>query len=349
MNRHEIIAPPARSWREIPQQVKPRAMSREGRRRVAWSATKTVAAIVILGGLTWGGVQIAAMLQGNAQKIAAAGEAHPVKDVVLLTDGVLDQRWLVRTLALPKAATLMQLDLYQLRSRLTASGQVRAATLTRTFPATLTVTLTENSPVARVMAQDGSEPPHMLLVARDGTVFAGEGFDPEMIETLPWLDGVALTRRGQGFAPIAGMEKAADLLGKAKLETEPLYRTWHVVSLARLESDREIVVQAQDGTKIVFGTAADFFPQLARLDALLDAARAHTSQPIREINLAIGAQVPVAFADAKPVPGVPEQTLTLPAAAKPAVARIPALPAFPDFQRNTKSSAGAPSSPPHTL
>ena len=349
MNRHEIVAPPARSWREIPQQVKPRAMSREGRRRVVWSAVKTVTAILVAGALAWAGVQIAAMLRGNAKKIAEAGEAQPVKEIVLATDGVLDQRWLVRTLALPKGVTLMQLDLYQLRARLTASGQVRAATLTRTFPATLTVTLMENSPVARVMAQEGGEPPRMLLVARDGTVFAGEGFDPAMIQTLPWLDGVTLARRGNGFAPIAGMEKAADLLGKAKLETEHLYQTWQVVSLARLESDHEIVVQTRGGMKITFGTAADFFPQLARLDALLDAARARTDQPVREVNLAIGAQVPVVFEDAKPVPGAPEQNLTLPPTAKPAVARLPALPAFPDFQRKGNPNADRRSATPSTL
>ncbi|HWA88097.1 MAG TPA: FtsQ-type POTRA domain-containing protein, partial [Opitutus sp.] len=324
MNRREIIAPPARSWREIPQQVKPRAMSPEGRRRAVWSAVKTVTAIAVAGGLAWSGAQVVAMLQGNAKKIAAAGEARPVKDVVLITDGVLDQAWLGRTLALPKGATLMQLDLYQLRARLTASGQVRAATLARTFPATLTVTLTENSPVARVMAQEAGEPPHMLLVARDGTVFAGEGFDPAMVETLPWLDGVALTRKGAGFAPIAGMEKAADLLGKAKLEAEHLYRSWQVVSLAQLASDRQIVVQTRDGTKIVFGTAADFFPQLARLDALLDAARAKTSEPIREINLAVGPEVPVAFADTKPAPGETAQRVMPPRLATPATARLPA-------------------------
>jgi cell division protein FtsQ len=340
MNRNEIIAPPARSWRDIPQQVKPRAMSREGRRRVIWSGVKTVLAVAIVGGLAWGGVQLVALLRGNTHQIKEAGEAVPVKDVVLVTDGVLNQSWLVRTLALPKGATLMQLDLFQLRARLTASGQVRAATLTRTFPSTLTVTLVENTPVARVMAQEGASEPRMLLVARDGTVFQGEGFDGGMIASLPWLDGVSLARQGEGFTPIAGMEKAADLLAKAKLEAEHLYRVWQVVSLARLATDGEIVVRARDGAKIVFGTAEDFFPQLARLDTLLDAAHARTDKPIREIDLAIGSQVPVAFEDVKPVAGTPEQTLAVPLNVNATSARLPALPAFPDFQRNSNQTAG---------
>jgi cell division protein FtsQ len=174
--------------------------------------------------------------------------------------------------------------------------------LTRNFPATLTVSLSEQSPVARVKAQVGTDEPRALLVARDGTVFDGVGFDGAMVTTLPWLDGVKLARRGPAFAPIAGMEAVADLLAKAKLEAEHLYRTWQVVSLARLDADGEIEVRAQGVEKIIFGTHEDFFRQLARLDALLDMAKAQTDQPLREVNLAIGSQVPVSFADPALVP-----------------------------------------------
>ena len=305
MSRIDIIAPSARSWRDIPQQVKPRAMSSEGRRRVVWSAVKTTAAILVLCGVAWGGYEIAGALRGDPKKLSSAAEAVPVKEVVLITDGVLNQTWLVETLALRKNVSLMQLDLYQLRARVMASGQVRSATLTRNFPATLTVNISEQSPVARVMAQVGSEPPRMFLVAREGIVFDGVGFDAGMISSLPWLDGVKLTRKGDRFLPIAGMEKVADLLAKAKLEAEHLYRTWQVVSLERLESDGEIEVRAQNVAKIVFGTNEDFFRQLARLDLLLDTARAKTDQPLRSVDLAIGSQVPVSFEDPALVPGAP--------------------------------------------
>jgi cell division protein FtsQ len=313
VNRLDANMPQSRSWRDIPQQVKPRAMSPEGRRRLAWRGVKSVLAIVLVGGLIWAGIEIAATLRGSSRQLTNAAETTPVKEVVLITDGVLDHKWLIRTLALPKNASLMQLDLYELRARVTASGQVRTATLTRNFPATLTVSLSEQSPVARVKAQLGSDDPRTLLVARDGTVFDGVGFDSGMVATLPWLDGVKLARRGAAFAPIAGMETVADLLAKAKLEAEHLYRTWQVVSLARFDADGEIEVRAQGVEKIIFGTHEDFFRQLARLDALLDMAKAQTDQPLREVNLAIGSQVPVSFADPALVPG--------PANGKPGAAR----------------------------
>ena len=294
---------PARNWRDIPQQMRPRTMSSEGRRRVMWSVLKTTSIVVVLGGLVWGGLEVAGTLRKTPAKNTDEMQASPVKDLVLMTDGVLDQPWLNRTLALSKNTSLMSLDLYQLRNRVLASGQVRSATLTRSFPATLTVSISERAPVARLSAQDRDEAPRTLLVARDGVVYEGVGYDATMVATLPWLAGMKLTRSGGTFQPIAGMEPVAELLAKAKLEAEHLYSTWKVVSLAKLESDGEIEVATKDGTKIAFGITEDYFRQLANLDAILDAAAAHPEKALREINLAVGAQVPVAFADATPAVG----------------------------------------------
>jgi cell division protein FtsQ len=288
-------------------------MSSEGRRRLVWNGFKTVLVAGVFAGLAWGGYEITAALRGQPKRFSGAAPAVPVNEIVLMTDGVLDQKWLVQTLALPKKATLMELDLYKLRAALLAHAQVRSATLTRNFPATLTVSLSELSPVARIMAQLNGESPRMFLVAREGIVFEGTGFDPEMIGTLPWLDGVKLTRKNDEFVPIAGMDKVADLLAKAKMEAEHLYRTWEVVSLARLESDGEIEVRDRDVAKIFFGTNEDFFRQLARLDLLLDKTRAETAQSPREINLSIGSQVPVSFGDPALMPGATKSSGGFPA------------------------------------
>lgn len=307
-------------------------MSPEGRRRVWWKGTKMVFAMALLGGLAWGAYEIGSALRGKPKQLASS-EIVPVKEIDFATDGVLPKAWVVDALALPKGAALMELDLYQLRARLLTSRQVRTANVSRTFPATLTVTISEQSPVARVMVQPRLGEPQKLLVARDGTVFDGVGFDPELLDTLPWLDGVKLVRTGDDLEPIAGMPVVADLLAKAKLEAEHLYRDWEVVSLARLQTDNEIEVRATNVRRILFGTSEDFFRQLARLDSLLDAARAHTNQPLREVNLAIGAHVPVAFEDAALVPGEAAPQSVRPAAA---MKKSPAVFAFPDLQRKTK-------------
>lgn len=256
-------------------------------------AVVTVTALAALG---WLGYEA---WRSEAHGLAKAASLPPVQQIALATDGVLDDAWIRRALALPSGATLMDLDLPQLQERLLADGQVRSVSLTRRFPATLAVHLAERSPVARVMVQLPGEQPAALLVARDGVVYNGAGYDEALRESLVWLDGFRLTRQDGRIQPIPGMEVVADLIAKARNEAPHLYATWRVVSLARLQADGEIEVRAADVERIRFGTNQDFFRQLAQLDVLLDLAQTRPDQPLREINLAVGrttdgrVQVPV--------------------------------------------------------
>jgi hypothetical protein len=290
-----VSLPVARNWRDIPQRVKPRAMSSEGRRRLVAAVVRAAVAIAALAAVAWAAWQVSIAVRGDGRDLPAGAQGEPIREVGLETDGVLDQPWLVRTLALPRNATLMSLDLGKLSDRLLAGGQVRSVAIIRHFPSALVVRISERTPVARLMAQVGSGEPRPFLVARDGIVYPGEGYDATTISSMPWLDGVSLSRRGAGFTPIEGMDTAAELLAKAKLEAEPLYRTWRVISLARLQSDGEIEVRAAGGLTIVFGAQEDFARQLGRLDLVLDAAAARPDHPVRKVDLSLGPQVPVSF------------------------------------------------------
>jgi cell division protein FtsQ len=304
MSKDTHAMPETRTWREIPQQVRPRAMSREGRRRLAMGVVRAVAGILVFGLVSWGAWEMVAVFRDDPDGVPGADKADRVRSLVLVTDGVLDRNWLARTLAIPANATLMGLDLGQLRAKVLADAQVSAADIVRNFPDRLTVRISERSPVVRMMAQSGVGPPEMLFVSRDGVAFAGTGFDPAMVATLPWIDGVRLVRSGGAFAPIDGMRPVSDLLACAKLEAEELYRSWQVISLARLASDGEIEVHTREGLKVVFGTREDYLLQVARLD-LLVADSTDPTRPLREVNLALGAQVPVSYGSAAPMLGGP--------------------------------------------
>lgn len=252
------------------------------------------AAVGMIGWLGW---QVINVLEGDARRMPAAAKAVVVEHVLLITNGVLDDDWIRKTLALPKNAALMGLDLKELCQRVEASGQVSKATLKLNFPDTLAVTLVERSPVARLLAKFGDDMRKELLVARDGVVFEGEAFDPEMIKTLPWIEVTALKRRGQTIEPIGGMETVAELLDKAKHEATDLYQNLNVVSLVRLPTDGEIEVRLRDETKIIFGTREDFFRQIARLELLLDTAvKTHPGKAMVGIDLSAGADVRVVVA-----------------------------------------------------
>jgi cell division protein FtsQ len=298
MSKVPLKLPETRSWREIPQQVRPRAMSREGRRRLAMRGFRFALGTFAIGLVGWGAWEISSVLGESPSGMPAAAKSDRVRNLILVTDGVLDKTWLAKTLALPGDATLMGLDLIQLRSKVLADAQVSSASVIRNFPDTLTVRVSERSPVVRMMAQSGSESPRMFLVSRDGVCFEGTGFDPAMVATLPWIDGVRLIRRGSSFVPIENMSAVADLLASAKLEADALYATWQVISLARLGSDGLIQVHARGGMTVTFGTNEDYLRQIARLDAIN--ASTDATRPLREVNLSLGSQVPVAYGTAAP-------------------------------------------------
>jgi cell division protein FtsQ len=302
-------------------------MSREGRRRLAMGGMRAVVGALVVGGVCWGAWAVSAALRDDAAISSDAAKSERVRNLVLVTDGVLDRNWLVRTLAIPANASLMGLDLIQLRSKVLADAQVVSASVTRDFPGTITVRVSERSPVVRLMDQgpDGSQ--RVLLVSRDGVAFEGAGFDPAMIASLPWIDGVSLVRRGDSTAPIAGMPAVSDLLASAKLEAENLYRTWQVVSVGRLASDGEIEIQSKEGMKVIFGTNENFLRQIARLDLLIDASTDPT-RPLSRVDLSLGPQVPVSYGTAAPTLSGPLTSNAVAPVKRPLIA-------FPGFSNIT--------------
>lgn len=292
MTRDTLQIPTARSWRDIPQPVVPRAMSREGRWRFAMSALRIVCLTGMGTGIVWGVWVVFVSLDQNTKTHAPSAQMTPIKAPQLRTDGVLDNAWLTNALALPKNIALTELDLEKLRARLLADQQLVSATLTRHFPDRLVVQISERTPIARVAAEHGGQQ-NVFLIARDGVVYAGKNYDQGMLDTLPWLDGIELVGKNGGFRPIAGMTAVGELLGKARLEAEHLYNGWAVVSLAHLDADHQIEVRTKRGPcTIYFSTRDDYFRQLAKLSYIWDQI---TRMPEAKatIDLSLGSDVPV--------------------------------------------------------
>ncbi len=288
------------SWRTIRQEVAPRAMSRRGRRRQLFGMARAVALVVLVGLSSWGLYAVVRAWETDRAALASAVHSRPVRDVVVLTNGVLTRAWAEKAMALPRGTTLMALDLGVLRDRLMASGQVSVAVLTRNFPDTLVVNLQERTPVARLQVDAGDGAARALLVARDGVVYDGAHYEPALLGSLPWLAGLSLRRSATGgFEPVAGIDVVSDLLSTAQLQAPHLYRGWLIVSLERLREHGELVVRAQDVPEIVFSARNDFLRQVAQLDYILDqAAQAAGAPALQSVNLALGSQVPVTFAPA---------------------------------------------------
>jgi len=317
VNHVPIIPQTAPTWRDsLAPVAAPRPRNRTGRRRLILSALRhwlgvgLGVACLIFGYIAW------RAWNDNPAALAAPAPSAPLREIAVRGDGVLGRAWVERTLDLRPGVPLMSLDLDALRDRLLESGQVKVAVVARRFPDVLAVTLEERSPVLRVraLASDGVE--RHLFVARDGSVFVGEGYDDSVVIALPWLGGVNLTRdlSGRGFSPVAGMDAVSDLLGTARASAPSLAKDFQIVSLSRFASDGVILVRTHEVSEIAFGTRDDFYRQIARLDYILDQIRAKPgATPVRSINLAVGGrQVPVAFEapaketkDAKPASARP--------------------------------------------
>lgn len=268
-------------------------MSPGGRWRQAMVRVRQAALVVFVAVLLWGIGLIASALMENSPHMPAVAKAVPMGALELRTarNGVLDSAWLARTLALPKRVSLMELDLGKLRDRLLADGQVLTVNLTRQFPDRLIVQITERTPVARIRVEQAGRS-RDWLVARDGVMFGGAGYDASVLDSMPWLGGVALVSEGGGFRPIPRMDTISRLLTDAQFAAEPLYRSWQIVSLARLDSDNEIEVTTKDNTTIVFGAKGEFFVQLSNLDYMMERL-ARLPRASARIDLSLGREVPV--------------------------------------------------------
>lgn len=305
--------------------MKPRAMTSSGRWRLVMAGLRMTLFGAMLAAASWAAWLVIVALREDPTRIPAAAKSVPVKPPQLITtrEGVLDDAWLARTLELPPKVSLMELNLDQLRARVLADPQVMTAAITRVFPDRLKVQITERMPVARVrVAMSGVE--RDLLVARDGVAFFGTGYDPAMLKTLPWLDGIAMASEGAWFRPIANMDVVARLLAEAQFSAPHLYAYWQSVSLARLESDRELEVTMKSGSKALFTAKASFFVQLAHFDYIVERLSRIPGARAR-VDLTLGREVPVTI----------EQVATADLKT-PAAANGPVFPLLPTSQLKSK-------------
>ncbi len=295
MSDSDTSSPSARHWRDIPQEITPRAMSRVGRRRLTLRTFRNIGLIALALVLVYGGFRLYETMQTDPALLTAAAGGQPVQHIVLETDGVLTQAWVEEVLQLDTTVGLMELDLWALRAKLEAHRQVRKADLRRKFPDTLLVHLEERSPVVRLRARLDDRELNDYLVSRDGVIFEGHEFTPGNVRSLPWISGVKLLEGPGGYEPLGGMDRVADLLATAQGNVPELYATWKVVSLGKLARDGQIIVQTSEVPRIIFGLREDFYTQVARLDLILEKVR-NRPEPLQSIDLSVGAeQVPVAL------------------------------------------------------
>ncbi len=265
-------------------------MSSASERRVWMGRIKVTGVTLLFVAVIAGALHFLPKLEGGPEILTKAGESMPIQLIDVQTDGNLERDYVLRQLGVPEDANLLSVDLDLLKARLEAIGQVQSAVVSRRFPDALEVTIKERQPIVRILAQRPNGETLKLFVDEEGNVFEADRMDPKISRTLPFLDGVALSKKDDGYSRIEGIKPLADLLSEAQAIAPHLYRRWQIVSLER---DDVLIAKGKSAKEVIFARNEDFRNQLGKLDYILDYYRSSQNGRIESVDLTLGDQVPV--------------------------------------------------------
>ncbi len=253
------------SWRGIRQSARQVKVSRFAKQRYLKLVCRTVAVAVLLaalGGAAWGAFRL---IEEGSKKITSIIPSSPVEIIEVVTDGVIPEEWVLNRIDLPDEIPLMEVDIHAIKNDIERHRQVRRAVVSRRLPNKLQIQMEERMPMMRLAARDTEGRRANLLVAEDGMVYQGVGYNRSFLASLPYISGVQLRREGGGFRRLEGMEPVAELLGLARSEAPDTYSSWKEVSCRDLPLIR---IRSDEISEIVFRNE-DFSEQLKRLQSLV--------------------------------------------------------------------------------
>ena len=287
-----------RSWRNLVSVKRRRPMSSVAWRRSFLGVGKVLLLIALLGGSGYGIWLGCEHFQNNPGPVDLTGPSRPVDSLKYATDGVLGRNFIKRTLQIPENATLMDLELKDLRSKLEREPQIAFARVRRRFPSTLQVEISEHKPLYRLFIRPKKGIPEMWLVSGAGVIYKGKDFRNATLRALPYLNpDPSLLKKDErnGYQRIPVLEKVSPLLEIARSDFPELYREWKVVSFLRPDADESdpgayVLIESRRVKEIRFAPR-DYPAQLRRLKYLLLEPGFKNKKSIDSIDLSHGRSV----------------------------------------------------------
>ncbi len=265
----------AGSWKSLAPKSSRRPASKAALRKRMLGAGKFLILILILvsaGGVLW---LVQNQTKDGAEFIDLTGPGAPVSDISFSTNGVLHKRWFQNWFGPLRDRSLMQLDIERIQSELIKEPQISFARVSRKFPSTLQIELTEQKPILRICLRSKNKGEQTWMVSRDGSLYLGMCYSNASISHLPFLDiRPSLFKRnssGDGYEKLEGVPAVAPLLELARSEYPGFYQNWQVVSYQRPFDDdpgAHIHIKSRKVKSLRF-SPRDFESQLRRLKYLL--------------------------------------------------------------------------------
>lgn len=278
------------TWRSLKQTGKPRAVSDMQQQARLLRFKCCVGALLAIALLLSGLMGAWHLKKTHPEMFRFTKSRHQLENVILKTDGVIDDHWLRQATGLNNGKPLSDIDIGKLDSRLESYGQIDSATIELHYPHALVVELKENTPIFRVrVAEPGDKEPKDLLVSRKGRVFAGNGQTHNMLNRLPYLVGVELKKRNHVYRAIQKVEDVAPLVETARQDYPELYAQWRFVSLENYDGRKDVPwavvrIHTRDRGQWLF-SPYDYHTQLKRLDKILAQVDPQDKEQITRIDL----------------------------------------------------------------
>jgi cell division protein FtsQ len=195
-----------------------------------------------------------------------AGPLLAVRTVQVDGTGTLSPARVRQAAGVADGTPLLRVDVGAVRARVARLPQVASVQVTRGWPATLVITLTERVPVAVV--QSGGTP---WLVDRDGVLFERLAGDPP-----------------RGVVPLEvaqpGRTDPATRAALAALVALPA-PVREGVARSAASTDQDVRLTLADGTTVLWGDAADSPRKASVLASLLGQMKAGTLRPARTVDV----------------------------------------------------------------
>ena len=273
-------------------------MSSVAWRRSLFSVGKVFLLIALIGGSGYGIWLAREHFQRNPGPVDLTGPALPVDSVKYSTDGVFSLNSIKRMLQIPENATLMDLELKDLRKKLEKEPQIASARVRRRFPSTLQVEISEHKPLYRLFIRPKKGIPEMWLVSGAGVIYKGKDFRNATLRALPYLNpqsGLLKKDEDNGYQPISVLKKVSPLLEIARSDFPELFREWKVVSFLRPDADESdpgahVRIESRKVKDMRFAPR-EYRAQLRRLKYLLLEPGFKNKKSIDSIDLSHGRSV----------------------------------------------------------
>ncbi len=243
--------------------------------------------------LCWGAYE--ALSSGALQDIFSP-KAGKIKRFELKTDGVISAAWIFKYLDIPKDAALSDVNIFFLKELLDSVGQIKSVNISRKYPDTLRVTISEHEPIAKIAVRPDSKIEYYLL-SGDGKFFKPICISDETVAKLPSIRGIRLVLSDSGPLdyPLANVLDEFLKRSQEKMPVESM--KWRTIDLSELSSLTAplISVISENGAKYVF-SAKDFEKQLDRLDYILKYSARKPLIGITRIDLSLSDRAVVELA-----------------------------------------------------